>query len=306
MEEKDDKTLPVSYPDAEKAQQISFSSRFKNLKFLGQGGSGRVYKAYDTVLNEYVAIKLISKNNLSKEAKERIIREVRVARKLSHPNLVRYYDINEDKNYLIIIMEYIEGASLDRKIRKEGPFKEEELKRILLSLVEAIKYIHSSGIIHRDIKPANIFITDKGEIKLGDFGIIHLKNPEEKLTKTEQAIGTPTYMSPEQITGKEIDEKSDWYSLGITIYEMIQGDAPFSGTFGEIIKGHFEKEIPEVESSKVFNKLVKGLTIKNPKKRWGYEEVIKYLEGKKLPLLPKQKRAFIFFSVFFPVLLLFA
>ncbi|MEJ5166999.1 MAG: protein kinase [Thermoanaerobaculia bacterium] len=305
MEDKDDKTLPVFYFDIQKEEGQPFSARFKNLKFLGQGGSGRVYKAHDTNLNEYVAIKLIEKKGLSEESKKRILREVSVARKLSHPNLVKYYDINEDRDHLIIIMEYIEGTSLDKKIRKEGPFKEEEIKNILLILVDVIKYLHDNKIIHRDIKPANIFITDKGEVKLGDFGIIHLKETHEKLTKTEQAIGTPTYMSPEQITGKEIDEKSDWYSLGITIYEMIQGDVPFSGTIGEIIKGHFEKEIPEVKSSKLFNKLIKGLTIKNPKKRWGYEEIKKYLEGKTLPLLPKQKEKILFALFSFAFIFLF-
>lgn len=288
-ENKKDKTLKIPLNEFSKKQSFLSSPRFNNLKFLGEGGSGRVYKAYDNVLKEYVAIKLIPKDSLDEKGKERLLREVRVARNLSHKNLLKYYDINEDKDFLIIIMEYIDGETLERKLRREGKLKEEEIKDILLKLIDIIDFLHKNGIIHRDIKPANIFITKNCEIKLGDFGIIHLKEEYERLTKTNQVIGTPTYMSPEQLTGKELTEKSDYYSLGITVYEMLKGDVPFSGTIGEIIKSHLSQEVPSIKGSKKFNKLLKGLTLKDSKSRWGYDEIIKYLENKKLPLLPKQK-----------------
>ncbi len=303
-ENEKDKTLKIPLDEFSKRQSFFSSSRFNNLKFLGEGGSGRVYKAYDNVLKEYVAIKLIPKDGLDEQGKERLLREVRVARNLSHKNLLKYYDINEDKDYLIIIMEYIDGETLERKLRREGKLKEEEIKDILLKLTDIIDFLHKNGIIHRDIKPANIFITKNGEMKLGDFGIIHLKEEYERLTKTNQTIGTPTYMSPEQLTGEELTEKSDYYSLGITLYEMLTGDVPFSGTIGEIIKNHLSQEVPSIEGSKKFNKLLRGLTLKDSKSRWGYEEIQRYLEDKKLPLLPKQKNL-INLSIFSILLIVF-
>lgn len=272
------------YPTSSESQMedtLLLSSRYKNLNFIGEGGIGKVYKAWDTLLNKYVAIKIIEKKGLSEEARKRILREVE-ARDLAHENLVRYYDINEYKNYLAISMEFIEGNTLKNRLKK-SVFKETEVEEILSALNDVLKYLHNKGIIHRDINPTNIFITENKKIKLGDFGFAHLEKQHDRITIAGKVFGTPHYMSPEQISGNNYSKASDYYALGITIYELLSGTLPFSGPIVDIFRKHLEKEVPKLNVSERFNSLIKGLTKKDPDKRWGYEEVIKFLQDEKKP-----------------------
>lgn len=298
MDEEGKKTEPVSLSEALYGNIPEFSERFCNFEYIDSGGYGDVFKAMDRKLKQFVAIKIISKKKLPREKDyERVMREVRVARELSHPNLIKYYEIYENKDYLAIAMEYIDGITLQEKIRKEGKLDEKEIKKFLFIMVEVVNYLHLKGVIHRDIKPSNLFIAKDGNIKLGDFGIVYIEG-EDKLTKTDQTLGTPTYMSPEQIGGKKLTKETDWYSLGITIYEMATGDVPFKGTAGEIMKGHLKEKIPPLKGNKKLWKLIQGLTIKEPEKRWGLKEVKKYIEEKKLPFLPEEKKNFSIFALF--------
>ncbi len=273
--------------------------RFKLLEFLGEGGMGRVYKAFDLNLKEEVAIKIVKKKDMSEKDLERVFREVKTARNISHPNLVKYYDIHQIGDLVVISLELIKGKTL-KEFLKGKKLEEEKIKEIIKQIISALFVLHKEGIIHRDVKPENIFITEEGKIKLGDLGIVYLAG-EESLTKTGEAVGTLTYMAPEQFTSKEPTEKIDYYSLGILIYEMSKGEVPFKGTQAEIIKGHLHNFPPEIktkEISKRLKKLINGLLIKDPKRRWGKEEVEKFFLGKSLPLLPAQKR-FLFISLIF-------
>ncbi|MEJ5166505.1 MAG: serine/threonine-protein kinase, partial [Thermoanaerobaculia bacterium] len=290
MDDIEKKTEPVSFSEAFYGRIPEISERFCNFEYIDSGGFGDVYKARDKKLKQYVAIKIINKKRLAgQEDYERVIREVRTARELNHQNLLRYYEIYENERYIAIAMEYIDGITFEEKIKREGKFKEEEIKKYLPEITEAINYLHKKGIVHRDIKPSNLFITKEGNIKLGDFGIVFIEG-EDKLTKTDQTLGTPTYMSPEQISGKGVSRETDWYSLGVMIYEMATGGAPFKGTKGEVIKGHLQERVPPLKGSKKLSKLIQGLTIKEKEKRWGYKEVKKYIEEKGLPFLPKEKK----------------
>lgn len=274
---------------------LVLSSRYKNLNFIGEGGVGKVYKAWDVLLNKYVAIKIIEKKGLSEEARKRILREVE-ARDLVHENLVRYYDINEYKNYLAISMEFIEGTTLKNRLKK-GVFKEKEVEEILYMLNDVLEYLHNKGVIHRDINPTNIFLTENKKIKLGDFGLAHHEKKYDRITVAGKIFGTPHYMSPEQISGDNMTKESDYYALGITIYELLSGTPPFSGNIMEIFNQHLKKEVPKLNVSDKFNTLIKGLTIKDPQKRWGYEEVKNFLKTKEnnfIPFLRKIKKFFYF------------
>lgn len=294
-----DKDNGFQNPDFKSTMEdtLLLSSRYKNLNFIGEGGVGKVYKAWDTLLNKYVAIKIIDKKGLSEEARKRILREVE-ARDLAHENLIRYYDINEYKNYFAISMEYIEGTTLKEKLKK-GVFKEKEVEEIIFILNDVLKYLHGKGVIHRDINPTNIFITEDNKIKLGDFGIAHMERKFDRITVIGKIFGTPFYMSPEQISGKDITKASDYYSLGITIYELLSGKTPFSGSITEIFDNHLKNKIPKLNVSKKFNEIIKGLTEKNPNERWGYNELNEILKRKEtlfFSFLNKFKK--IFFKLF--------
>ncbi len=265
---------------------------------------GIVFKAEDILLNEKVALKIFLKNTMKEEDFLRIKREISKGMKLKHKNLLKYYEIFEEENFLIAPMELVEGTTLKEKIKKEN-IKEDEIKRILKEMLDVLDYLHSEGVIHRDIKPSNIFIDQNGNLILGDLGIIFLEN-EEALTSTFEFIGTIHYMPPEAFD-KNITPAYDYYSLGITLYEILTKNVPFEGTQAEIIKAHQLKKVPSLQKNidKNLKKLIYGFLIKDPKKRWGKEELKKYLGKKSLPILPEKKRN-IFYSIFLFVLVFFA
>jgi serine/threonine-protein kinase len=277
--------------------------RFKLIKILGKGGMAEVWEAEDNFLNINVALKIFSKGGLVAEKIQRIKREVIQGRSLSHKNLLKYYDVFETDKYLLISMELIKGKTVEELI-KEKEFKEEEIKNFLKEIIEALDYIHKNGIIHRDIKPSNIFLKEDGSFVLGDLGIIYLEE-EEPLTRTKEVIGTLLYIPPDAFE-KKFTPSYDYYSLGVTLYEMVSKHVPFKGTDAEIIKGHHFKEPPKIKKniSKSLRKTINGMLIKKPEKRWGYKEIKKYIEGRTLPFLPKEKRNFLyFFNILFLIIL---
>ena len=209
--------------------------RYEVLSELGKGAMGVVYLAKDPVIGRMVAIKTIRASTIgdddseSREFRERFIREAQTAGILSHPNIVTIHDIGEDPDSQIsfIAMEYIEGKNLKMLLAEKTPFTYDQIADMIAQVAEAIDYAHRKGIIHRDIKPANIIITADEKVKITDFGIA--KVASSNLTTTGQFLGTPNYMSPEQVSGAPVDGRSDIFSLGVVLYELLTKRKPFVG-----------------------------------------------------------------------------
>jgi serine/threonine protein kinase/tetratricopeptide (TPR) repeat protein len=204
-------------------------SHYRILEKIGGGGMGVVYKAEDTKLKRTVALKFLpTELTHDPEAKKRFVQEARAASALDHPNICNIHEIDEtDDGRLFISMACYIGETLKKKIER-GPLEFEEAIRIITQVAEGLAKAHAQGIVHRDIKPANIFITNEGQVKIVDFGLAKLAG-ETKITRRGQAMGTAAYMSPEQIRGVKIDKKTDVWSLGVVLYEMLSGKPPFKG-----------------------------------------------------------------------------
>ncbi len=204
-------------------------SHYKILEKIGIGGMGVVYKAEDTKLKRTVALKFLPPELMrDKEAKVRFIQEAQAAAALNHPNICTVYEINEADGHNFIAMEYIKGHSLKEKIAS-GPLGIDEALDIVSQVAEGLLEAHTNGIIHRDIKPANIMLTKRGQAKIMDFGLAKLEWGVD-LTKTATIMGTVAYMSPEQASGEKIDHRTDIWSLGCVLYEMLAGQRPFKST----------------------------------------------------------------------------
>ncbi|MDA9107322.1 protein kinase, partial [Flavobacteriaceae bacterium] len=205
---------------------------YKIIKKIASGGMGDVYLAQHTVLETKVAIKSLHSNLVySEDFRKRFRTEARNQSKLSHPNIVKLIDFQERKDGLFLIMEYVDGEQLNNHIRKiSGPIPDDKLVPLFMQVLSAIKYAHSKGLIHRDIKPSNILITAEGNVKMIDFGIAKsLDEWEDKgLTKVGDQVGTPSYMSPEQVNAEKLDILTDIYSLGVTLFQMTTGVAPYA------------------------------------------------------------------------------
>ncbi|MFC2166148.1 protein kinase [Acidobacteriota bacterium] len=204
----------------------TIAGKYKILSELGRGGMGVVYKAKDTRLKRTVALKFLpAELTKDKEAKERFIQEAQAAAALNHPQICTIYEVDETENQTFIAMEYIEGQSLKDKL-KEEPLDIDEAKDIAIQVAEGLMEAHEKGIVHRDIKPANIMLTKKGQAKITDFGLAKLSWGVD-LTKTSTIMGTAAYMSPEQAKGEEVDHRTDIWSLGAMLHEMLSGERPF-------------------------------------------------------------------------------
>jgi serine/threonine protein kinase len=202
------------------------AGKYKILEELGRGGMGVVYKARDTRLDCTVALKFLPPElTKDEEAKKRFIQEAKAAATLNHPHICTIYEIDEAEEKTFISMEYIEGQSLKDKL-KEGPLSIDEAKDIALQVASGLEKAHKKGIVHRDIKPANIMINDEGQAKITDFGLAKLSWGVD-LTKPATIMGTVAYMSPEQARGEEVDHRTDIWSLGAILYEMLTGKRPF-------------------------------------------------------------------------------
>jgi serine/threonine protein kinase len=209
--------------------------RYEVLNELGKGAMGVVYLAKDPVIGRLVAIKTIKTSTSgdddseSREFRERFVREAQTAGILSHPNIVTIHDIGEDTETRasFIAMEYIEGRNLKSLVTDKNKFTWEEIADLIAQIAEALDYAHRKGIIHRDIKPANIILTTDGKVKITDFGIAKIAS--SNLTTTGQFLGTPNYMSPEQVSGAPVDGRSDMFSLGVVLYELLTNRKPFQG-----------------------------------------------------------------------------
>ncbi|UCE19574.1 MAG: protein kinase [Gemmatimonadota bacterium] len=219
-------------------------SHYKILEKLGEGGMGVVYKAEDTKLKRTVALKFLPPElTRDPEAKKRFIHEAQAAAALSHPNICTIFEINESEDQLFIAMEYIEGQDLKEKIAA-GPMKMSDAIDVATQVAEGLHEAHEKSIVHRDIKPANIMMTSKSQVKIMDFGLAKLRG-QTKLTKEGTTLGTIAYMSPEQTRGEEVDRRSDIWSIGAVLYEMITGQLPFKGDYEQAVMYSIINEIPE-------------------------------------------------------------
>lgn len=211
---------------------VSRFGRYKIIEVLGRGGMGAVYKGLDPVLDRPVALKTIrldfalSSAEMS-ELKERLIQEAKAAGRLSHPNIVTIYDVGEEGGLQYIAMEHLSGYTLEDFIKKKGVLNYKIAAKIIMQTCDALSYAHQHGIVHRDIKPSNIMLLEDFHVKVMDFGIARLETTS--LTKSNVALGTPHYISPEQLEGNLADKRSDIFSLGVVIYELLTKKKPFQG-----------------------------------------------------------------------------
>jgi tetratricopeptide (TPR) repeat protein/tRNA A-37 threonylcarbamoyl transferase component Bud32 len=222
-------TRTLETPVKELTRGTTFAGRYEFIEVLGRGGMGKVYKVFDKKINDEVAIKIL-KPEISDDEKiiERFSNELKLSRKIVHKNVGRMYDINDEDGTHFITMEYVPGEDLKSFIKRVGHLPTGKSISIAKQVCEGLIEAHRLGVVHRDLKPSNIMIDREGNARIMDFGIARsLKT--KGLTSTGVMVGTPEYMSPEQVEGKEIDKRSDIYSLGVIIFEMLTGKAPFSG-----------------------------------------------------------------------------
>ena len=265
-----------------KGQKIN--DRYEVTKLIGEGGMANVYLGYDTILERDVAIKVL-RGDLADDEKfvRRFRREAQNASLLSHPNIVQIYDVGEDDGNFYIVMEYIKGQTLKQLIKKRGKLTPAETVDIISQLTDGLAHAHDSYIIHRDIKPQNIMILEDGMVKITDFGIAMALNASD-LTQTNSVMGSVHYLPPEQASGKGSTIKSDIYSLGIMMYEMLAGTMPFKGeTAVEIAMKHLKNPMPSVRKEnpsvpQALENIILKATAKNTKNRYNnvrevYEDI---------------------------------
>jgi len=197
---------------------------------LGKGAMGIVYKALDPDINREVAIKiirfdLVSEESDKEEVMERFMREAQAAGKLTHPNIITIYDVGREGDMTYIVMQYIKGRSLQKMVSSGEKISTQEVIQLMDQLCSALDYAHNNGIVHRDIKPANILMDKEGKPFIVDFGVARIET--STLTEAGTTIGTPSYMSPEQVMGKKVDRRSDIFSLGSILYELLTGRRAF-------------------------------------------------------------------------------
>ncbi len=255
-----------------KGQKIN--DRYQIIKSIGEGGMANVYLAYDTILDRDVAVKVL-RGDLSNDEKfvRRFQREALNASSLSHPNIVEVYDVGDDNGQYFIVMEYIEGKNLKDLLKKRGKLTTSEVVDIMSQIADGLSVAHDSYIIHRDIKPQNIMILENGLVKITDFGIAMAMNATQ-LTQTNSVMGSVHYLPPEQASGKGSTLKSDIYSMGILMYELLTGKLPYRGDNAvEIALKHLKEPLPSIRDElpdlpqSVENIILKSAA-KNPKNRY--------------------------------------
>lgn len=270
--------------------------RYKIIKELGRGGMGVVYQAYDPNLKRHIALKIINHLMANDKQKKRFEREASMMAKLNHPNIIKIFDIGEEQGHHFFTMELLEGTGLSKLMEENMPLP--QLLKILIKATEAVQYAHEQGIVHRDLKPANIIVEKDADPKVMDFGLAKEVEKADGLSQTQDLVGTPEYMSPEQAGGKGrgTDTRSDIYALGAILYQMLVGRPPFTGTntINVLYQIAFQEPIPPSRIYPQVSRDIEAVCLKalekNRDRRYqsAHEfamELTRYLEGK--PVLAK-------------------
>ncbi|MEK7750573.1 MAG: serine/threonine-protein kinase, partial [Acidobacteriota bacterium] len=260
---------------------LKLLGRYQLERVLGKGAMGVVYEALDPKLHRKVAIKTILKSALddetSKDYSMRFAREAQAVARLNHPNIVQVYDYGEEGDVAYIVMEFVRGKELKSFFDANEMFDKADIVRIMGELLDALAFAHEHGIIHRDIKPANVMIDSEGRAKLADFGVARLSDVDRTQAERTQAgtmVGTPAYMSPEQIQGQHIDGRTDIFSAGVVLYQFLTGQRPFTGAGAWTIAKKIIQEDPPLPSSinvalpKEFDQVVSKALAKQPEDRY--------------------------------------
>lgn len=249
--------------------------RYRVIKELGKGAMGAVYQAHDPNLDLLVALKVLRHDRvINEEFARRFLAEAKALGRLDHPNIVRVFNVDEDAGTVYIAMEFIEGEDLSAVMKRE-PLRPADIVDMGISVADALDYAHGKGIVHRDIKPSNLLLRSDGRLKLTDFGIAHIEDiAGHEKTQAGEVLGTPAYMSPEQVLGKPVDGRSDIFSLGIILYELGTGTRPFSGdSLGAIFNAiTMEEPVPAMEKnpgiSQPLDRVIMRCLEKDPEKRF--------------------------------------
>src|SRR5580698_243783 len=242
---------------------------------LGRGAMGTVYEGFDPIIERIVAIKTVrlpeSPDEETAEEIARFRREAQAAGRLTHPNIVGVFDYGETADIAYIVMEYVDGPALKSLLDKNERFPLPRIAQIMEDLLAGLQFSHERGVVHRDIKPANLMLTKTGQGKIADFGIARIES--SSMTQAGTVLGTPAYMSPEQFMGQVVDARSDIYSSGVLLYQLLTGERPFEGSMSAIMHKalHTEPLAPSqlsVTSPPALDAVVKKAMAKRPNERF--------------------------------------
>jgi len=270
-------TIQVSSGTSDSAAVAANFGRYQVLETIGQGAMGMVYKGLDPAIDRPVALKTIRLDSIVNstemfELKERLVREAKAAGQLSHPNIVTIYDVGEEQAMQYIAMEYLDGDTLEALLDNKFQWEYKTLCKLMIQICDALDFAHERGIVHRDIKPANIMMLENDRIKVMDFGIARFD--QSNMTQSGVALGTPNYISPEQLKGKSVDRRCDIFSLGVVFYELLTSQKPFNGdTISALIYSILHTSPPSpseinLDVPRIFDKIVAKALAKDPDLRF--------------------------------------